>query len=89
MVIQETSNRINKKYINNIKGISSCFECESQNIQYYEDRDEITCRTCGLVIREQYKDHTPYKTIKPEPLKDYNYHEQLTNNKKQYATLKE
>ena len=45
--------------INTIKGISSCYHCQNNNIQYDTQRDEIYCHTCGTVLRRGIKDYTP------------------------------
>jgi len=46
-------------HINSVKGISACFECQNNNIQYDEIRDEIYCFNCGMVLREGLNDFTP------------------------------
>ena len=47
------------KNINSIKGISSCYQCQKNNIRYDEFRDEIYCYSCGLVLRQGLNDYTP------------------------------
>lgn len=42
-----------------IKGISQCYECKSDNIEYDLDHDEIICKECGLVLRQGITDYTP------------------------------
>ena len=49
------------KNLHKIKGISSCYECKSQNITYDENIDEIYCHNCGLVLRQGLKDYRPTK----------------------------
>lgn len=43
----------------NIKGISSCYECKSNNIEYDEIHDQIECKNCGLILRQGITDYTP------------------------------
>ncbi len=43
----------------NIGGISHCYECNLNNIEYDFDHDEIRCVSCGLVLRQGLKDYTP------------------------------
>ena len=46
-----------------IKGISSCFECQENDIRYDDVHDEVWCEKCGLVLRTAFKDYTPYNNI--------------------------
>ena len=43
-----------------IKGISTCFECQNNNIKYDIKHDEIYCHPCGLILRQGLQDYTPY-----------------------------
>jgi ribosomal protein S27E len=63
--INKITTGISKGY--NIKGISSCFYCQENNITYDDIRDEIYCFVCGTVLRQGLIDYQPY------PVVDYNY----------------
>jgi transcription initiation factor TFIIIB Brf1 subunit/transcription initiation factor TFIIB len=78
MVYQNNSSDINETIIQNIKGISSCFECTGNNITYDESIDEIYCFTCGLVIRQGFTDYQPYIIKESETITMEIYHEELT-----------
>ena len=59
MQSRNISSTQNLELINTIKGISSCYHCQNNNIQYDTRRDEIYCHTCGTVLRQGIKDYTP------------------------------
>jgi len=42
-----------------VKGISLCYGCKSNNLDYNQDIDEISCKSCGLVLRQGLADFTP------------------------------
>jgi ribosomal protein S27E len=46
----------NKNYCN-IKGISYCYHCKSNNLVYDEFHDEIYCKRCGTVLRQALNDY--------------------------------
>lgn len=59
MQSRNISPNVNQDLLNNIKGISSCYHCQENNIIYDEDRDEIYCFDCGTVLRQGLTDYTP------------------------------
>lgn len=42
-----------------IKGISRCYnqECNSNNLKYFNKRDEVVCLSCGSVLRQNFDDY--------------------------------
>ena len=60
MQSRNISSTQNLELINTIKGISSCYHCQNNNIQYDTRRDEIYCYNCGTVLRQGLKDYIPY-----------------------------
>ena len=43
----------------NIKGINHCYntECNSNNLDYDSNRDEVYCKDCGTVLRQGFTDN--------------------------------
>lgn len=64
------------------KGITSCYdkECNSTNIAYDHERDEVYCKTCGTVLRQGFNDN---EDIILQPLTDETLSE-IYNNKIEY-----
>lgn len=56
-----TSTKQNNNYstqFNNKEDIT-CDNCEKSEPEYYPKRDEISCKNCGMVLRQGLKDYTP------------------------------
>lgn len=52
-----SSNLYNPESINNVSGISSCYQCKKNNIKRDEYHDEIYCFDCGTVLRQAFNDY--------------------------------
>lgn len=56
-----TSIKQNNNYstqFNNKEDIT-CDNCDKSEPEYYPKRDEISCKNCGMVLRQGLKDYTP------------------------------
>lgn len=56
----KTQNNNNTKQFNKqIKGINHCYDikCNSNNIIYDPNRDEVYCKDCGTVLRRAFDDY--------------------------------
>lgn len=53
----DLSSKLNEPEPINIKGISTCYQCKSNNILYDEQHDEIYCHSCGTVLRQAFNDY--------------------------------
>lgn len=47
------------KHLTNTKGITKCYDtnCQSTNIIYDSNRDEVYCQDCGTVLRQGFNDY--------------------------------
>lgn len=66
------------KHLTNTKGITKCYDtnCQSTNIIYDSNRDEVYCHDCGTVLRQGFTDNQDIilKVLKPEtPSEQYKH----------------
>ena len=57
MQSRNISSTQNLELINTIKGISSCYHCKSNNLQYDDVHDQIYCFKCDYVLKQGLQDY--------------------------------
>lgn len=73
----DISSNLNNPVPINIKGISSCYHCQENNIIYDGDRDEIYCFDCGTVLRQGLTDYQPYPKFEVDNVYDKCHYESI------------
>lgn len=72
--IETRTQNLDNSKVFSLKGITRCYDltCQSTNIAYDSNRDEVYCKDCGTVLRQGFTDNQDIilKALKNETLSE-------------------
>ena len=71
-IYYDNSIDVTRKHTKNLLKNNKCFNCLYPDLRYIPDEDLLYCHSCGIVVKQGFKDYTPPEDTNYSLLSDLN-----------------